>query len=107
MNNIHPTGIKVDRTARTITIEWNDEHTSVFSFDGLRVACPCVECKGGHANMGKPTPRSTVADAPQTDLQLEDIQVVGTYALQPSWSDGHTTGIYTWSLLRAIDPRLG
>lgn len=101
---IAPTGIQADRTQRTVTIKWNDGTQSRYSFDGLRLACPCVECKGGHANMGRPTPRAAVRDAPPTDLRLESLQLVGTYALQPTWSDGHSTGIYTWELLRAIDP---
>ncbi len=98
-----PTGVKADRTQRLITIQWNDGHTSQISFDGLRLACPCVECKGGHAHMGQPTPRETVRQAPTTDLQLVNLQLVGAYAIQPTWSDGHSTGIYTWELLRAID----
>jgi DUF971 family protein len=103
MITIKPTGIKADRTARTISIVWNDDHTSTFSFDGLRIACPCVECKGGHSNMGKATPASVVANAPVTDLELVDLQSVGAYAIQPTWSDGHSNGIYSWGLLRAID----
>lgn len=99
-----PTGIKADRTARTLSINWSDGSTSTYSFDGLRLACPCVECKGGHANMGRATAPSLVRDAPATDLQLANLQTVGAYALQPTWSDGHSTGIYTWDLLRAIDP---
>lgn len=106
MNTYLPTGIKANRVERTITITWNDGVASTFTFDGLRIACPCVECKGGHANMGKATPRSVVANAPVTDLQLESLQTVGPYALQPTWSDGHSTGIYTWTLLREIDPGL-
>ena len=77
---------------------------SGYSFDGLRLACPCVECKGGHANMGIATAPSVVRNAPNTGIELEDIQAVGSYALMPFWSDGHATGMYSWELLRALDP---
>jgi DUF971 family protein len=100
----HPTNIQADRTARRLTITWNDDHTTSYPFDGLRLACPCVECKGGHAKMGHVTPPSVVQNAPNLGIQLEDLQAVGSYALQPLWSDGHSTGMYTWELLRALDP---
>jgi DUF971 family protein len=103
-SNIHPTGVKADRNQRRVTISWSDGYDSTYSFDGLRLACPCVECKGGHANMGRATPRAAVRDAEDTGINLVDIQVVGSYALQPTWSDGHSTGLYSWELLRAIDP---
>lgn len=54
--------------------------------------------------MGNVTPPSVVRDAPNLGIQLENVQAVGSYALQPLWSDGHSTGMYTWELLRALDP---
>ncbi len=99
-----PTGVKADRNERRLHISWSDGHTSSYKFDGLRLACPCVECKGGHAQMGKVTPPSVVKNAPDLGIQLEQLIPAGSYALQPLWSDGHQTGIYTWELLRALDP---
>lgn len=52
---------------------------------------------------GPPDPR-TVRDARHNDLALKQIEQLGSYALQFFWSDGHSTGIYTWSLLRAACP---
>lgn len=101
---VRPLGVKADRTQRRIEIAWSDGHAGRFSFDGLRLACPCVECKGGHAHMGIPTNPAEVRAAPETDLQLVSLLPVGSYALQPTWSDGHSTGMYTWELLRALDP---
>lgn len=104
MEDFTATGIKADRNTRTITISWSDGHVSTFSFDGLRLACPCVSCKGGHVHMGTPTAPAAVRAAETTDLALEQLAPVGSYALQPLWSDGHSTGIYSWKLLRALDP---
>ena len=101
---MQPTGVKADRNQRRLSITWSDGHTSSYSFDGLRLACPCVECKGGHANMGNATPPSVVKNAPDLGIQLESLHPVGSYALQPIWSDGHSTGMYSWELLRALDP---
>ena len=99
-----PTNITADREKRQLFISWDDGHESVYPFDGLRAVCPCVECKGGHAHMGGPPDPKLVRDAPQTDLNLEQVSAVGSYALQFFWTDGHATGIYTWDLLRAACP---
>ena len=41
---------------------------------------------------------------PARSYDVRDMQVVGNYALQFTWSDGHTAGIYTWNYLRRICP---
>ena len=46
--------ISVGTEEQTMTIVWADEHRSAYSLEGLRLACPCVECAGGHDQMGKP-----------------------------------------------------
>ncbi|MCB8916603.1 MAG: DUF971 domain-containing protein [Ardenticatenaceae bacterium] len=99
-----PAGITADRNERILTITWGDGHVSRYSFAGLRAVCPCVECKGGHANMGGPPDPRVVRDTPPGDLNLEAIERMGSYALNFRWSDGHWTGIYTWEMLRAACP---
>jgi DUF971 family protein len=103
MNRTQPTGITADRQQRLLTITWADGHESRYPFAGLRAACPCVECKGGHANMGAPADPHTVRDA-SGDISLQRLEQVGAYALQLFWSDGHATGIYTWTYLRDACP---
>lgn len=99
-----PAGITADRNAKTLTIKWKDGHESTYSFAGLRAVCPCVECKGGHENMGGPPDPRIVRDAPDSDLTLDNVVQVGGYALQFQWTDGHSTGIYTWQMLRDACP---
>ena len=101
---IRPAAITADRKHKTVTITWNDGHESVYSFAGLRAVCPCVECKGGHAHMGGPPDPRVVRDAVDSSLDLQRIEQVGSYALQFFWSDGHSTGIYTWDVLRTACP---
>ena len=38
----------------------------------------------------------------QPDLKLVGMENIGTYAVQFSWSDGHSSGIFTWETLRAL-----
>ena len=99
-----PAGVKADRNERVLIIEWNDGHTSRLPFAGLRAVCPCVDCKGGHANMGGPPDPRIVRDTVNEDINLESVQAAGSYALQFHWNDGHWTGIYTWEMLRQADP---
>jgi DUF971 family protein len=103
MEKTDPTNVTADRQQRLLTISWADGHESCYPFAGLRVICPCVECKGGHEHMGGP-PDPKVVRAARSDINLERVEAVGAYALQFYWSDGHNHGIYTWSYLRDACP---
>ena len=106
MSEIRPTGITANRDTALLTIEWSDAHTSIYPFALVRRACPCAECRGGHANMGgTPDPdwfAIEIEDTPQT--RLHNIEPVGAYALTIEWEDGHHFGIYNWNYLRALCP---
>ncbi len=106
MTTLRPTGITADRKAGTMTIPWNDGHVSEYTFTWLREACPCAECRGGHENMGTiPEPQDDLFLIPLRDAretQLQDVQMMGNYAINPIWMDGHKHGIYNWAYLRAI-----
>ena len=99
MTTIRPTGVTADRHKRQLLIQWDTGTTCEYSFAGLRAICPCVECKGGHAHMGGPPDVAKLRQAQNELLTLENVQAVGSYALQFFWSDGHHTGIYTWEYL--------
>jgi DUF971 family protein len=103
---MRPLAVRADRQKRELTISWDDNHTSVYSFSLLRRACPCAECRGGHAGM-RPKPDPTVfsqgdEDSPAT--RLENVQAVGGYALSFVWEDGHHYGIFSWDYLRDLCP---
>ncbi len=106
MFDITPTGITADRPQGQLTVRWNDGHTSVYSFSLLRHACPCAECRGGHANM-RPDPDPLVFTLPDEDTpttHMRRLEAVGTYALTIEWEDGHHFGIYQWGYLRDLCP---
>jgi len=92
-----PRTIHADREARTLAIEWADGHATTYDFTGLRWLCPCAYCRG-EAGMPGWLDSSPTLTAEQT--RLVDLQLVGNYAVAPSWGDGHHTGYYTFLLLR-------
>jgi DUF971 family protein len=106
MSSPVPTNITANRQTRQAIIAWNDGHTSAYGFAFLRRACPCAECKGGHAQMGT-LPGPEVYALPDEDTpatRLRRIEAVGTYAMMIEWEDGHSYGIYNWLSLRAMCP---
>lgn len=66
----------------------------------LRRACPCASCQGEPDALGRVV-RPTVEWGPRA-FDLMDIQVVGGYAVQPRWGDGHATGIYSFPYLMKL-----
>lgn len=96
-----PGRIHADRGARTLDIEWADGHLTRYDFERLRWMCPCAFCRGEAGQPGWLDSDPTLTEAQVT---LTDVALVGQYALAPTWGDGHHTGYYTFSLLRASCP---
>jgi DUF971 family protein len=103
---LKPTSIQADRQKDVLTIHWNDGHTSHFGFTLLRAACPCASCRGGHENMrSTPDPAVFTIELPDTPaVHLEKAELVGAYAINFEWKDGHHYGIYNWAYLRDLCP---
>ncbi|HYC06430.1 MAG TPA: DUF971 domain-containing protein [Candidatus Binatia bacterium] len=92
-----PARIHADRAAGTLAIDWADGHHTEYGAIALRWLCPCAFCRGEAGLPGWLDSRP-VLDPEQT--RLVDIQLVGQYALAPTWGDGHHTGYYPFALLR-------
>ncbi len=103
---VKPKKIQVSKSAETLNIEWEDDFKSVYPLSGLRAACPCAECRGGHKNMstsGSPEMLEIPLEVGKSS-ELERVDLVGNYAIQLVWKDGHSYGIYSWEFLRDLDP---
>ncbi|MDE2857104.1 MAG: DUF971 domain-containing protein [Chloroflexota bacterium] len=101
-----PAKITLNKSAETLEILWDDGLRSGYPLSQLREACPCVECRGGHANMGLANaPDDLLELKPRRSYTITGLSPVGNYALQPTWDDGHETGIYTWEYLRLLSPQ--
>ena len=98
MQNLVPKRIK--RVSPTLTdMEWNDGHSSSYPSWYLRENCPCAECVDEFTGEKKIVPGSIPAT-----LERINVSLVGNYALQFEWSDNHSTGLYTYDLLRSLCP---
>ncbi|MDZ7714984.1 MAG: DUF971 domain-containing protein [Balneolaceae bacterium] len=98
-----PKSVEVRQSDEELYIEWADGHESLYSLFGLRKNCPCVECRGGHAQMGS-FDKSLFDVEPTQHYQIEGIRQVGNHAIRIEWSDGHNTGMYQWETLRELCP---
>jgi DUF971 family protein len=87
-----PTEIKLHQKSRILEIAFADGKTFRFPCEFLRVYSPSAEVRG-HG------PGQEVLQVGKKDVEIKQIEPVGTYAIQPTFSDGHDTGIYSWDLL--------
>lgn len=98
-----PAGIEVSNKEQVLEIIWADGKKSVYPLYGLRKNCPCVMCRGGHANMSNFEPEAFFEKNTRR-IEIRSMKQVGNHALQITWGDGHNTGMYRWETLRWLDP---
>lgn len=94
-----PTAVDLIRAENVLEIAWEDGGRSRATGAQLRWACPCAECKG---EMGLPGRLAQLDQLPEDELALDQVGLIGQYALQISFRSGHGTGIYTFSHLRNL-----
>lgn len=94
------TPTQVQPIGQELAIAWSDGTESYLRFEALRRACPCAAC-GGEPDVLGHVVRPQVVFTPQSFV-LTGFQIVGNYALQPTWADGHGTGLYTFPFLRRL-----
>ncbi len=82
-----------------VKILWEDGHESVYPARLLRLHCRCAVCVDELSGAPLLDPDSVPEDVHPTSLEL-----LGHYAIQPRFSDGHFTGIYSFELLRELCP---
>ncbi|OHB75639.1 MAG: hypothetical protein A2Z34_03340 [Planctomycetes bacterium RBG_16_59_8] len=82
-----------------LKIVWNDGHESLYHSPTLRLLCPCAQCVDEMSGKRIIRPEQVAAEVHPAALSL-----VGRYALNIAWSDGHASGIYTFERLRECCP---
>jgi len=106
-----PSSVKIHvSTGAGVDIAWADGHRSHFDFAYLRDLCPCATCNDQRAkrdSLSEASPAFRASPALpmfKPKPRAESAQAVGQYAIQISFSDGHSTGIYSYEHLRSICP---
>ena len=88
-----------------LAIVWNDGVESFFKLEDLRRACPCAAC-GGEPDVLGNISRPNVSYNDES-FQLAGFEIIGGYAVQPRWRDGHISGIYSFTYLRRLGQASG
>lgn len=91
----------IEETDAEVSVKWSDDAETLYNAPDLRRACPCAGCVHEWTGEKILKPES-VAD----DLTFSSIAVVGRYALNFNFSDGHDAGIYTFSYLRRLSEKI-
>src|SRR5262247_2211427 len=89
---IFPTEIKLHQKSRVMEIAFADGRSFRLPYEYLRVYSPSAEVRG-HG------PGQEVLQAGKRNVEIRSLEPVGSYAVQPQFSDGHNTGIYSWEYL--------
>ena len=87
-----PTALTVHQTTRVLEVGFDDGSNFKLPFELLRVYSPSAEVQG-HG------PGQEVLQTGKRDVEIVSLEAVGHYAVQPRFSDGHDTGIFSWDYL--------
>jgi DUF971 family protein len=87
-----PTGITLHQKSRVLEIVFSDRRSFRLPYEYLRVFSPSAEVRG-HG------PGQEVLQVGKSAVDIRALEPVGSYAVQPQFSDGHNTGIYSWDYL--------
>lgn len=93
--------LRIEPIGEELAIRWDDGQETFISLEKLRRYCPCAGCKGevdvmGNLHKGPEIPLKA------SSFQLQRLEWVGSYAIQPIWADGHNAGLFAFDYLSRI-----
>jgi DUF971 family protein len=96
-----PTEVSLSEDKRLLSVRWTDGADTRVSARTLRQLCPCAGCVDEWSNQ-----RTLDTTKIPEGITIDAVQPVGNYALQFNFSDGHSTGIYEWGMLRETSEKV-
>ena len=99
MNDKTPKDLHANSQSGELQITWEPDHIGYYPYRNLRLACACAACVDEMTGKRILDP----AIIPE-DILITKMQLVGNYAVKIVWSDGHDTGLYTWTRLAQLCP---
>ncbi len=94
-NSPQPTAITVHQESRVLEIGFDDGKLFRIPFELMRVYSPSAEVQG-HG------PGQEVLQTGKRNVSIDSLEAVGNYAVQPTFSDGHSSGIFSWEYLHYL-----
>jgi len=97
-----PSDLKVKLAEQKLVVTWADGSKVTYDLAILRRHCPCATCRGERDEpRAGPAPLTILKSDPR-QLKAVGAKLVGRYAIQLQWSDGHDTGIFDFQYLRTL-----
>jgi DUF971 family protein len=92
-----PTNIRALQAPQILELTWNNGRVDPLPYRLLRGECPCASCRDEWTG-------ARIIDPAQIpdDIRLEGMEPVGSYAVRLAWTDGHSSGLYTWENLQRL-----
>ncbi len=87
-----PLEIRLHQKSRVMELQFSDGRSFRLPYEFLRVYSPSAEVRG-HG------PGQEVLQTGKREVEIRSLEPVGSYAVQPVFSDGHSTGIYSWDYI--------
>jgi DUF971 family protein len=87
-----PTALTLHQSSRVLEVGFDDGQVFRIPFELMRVYSPSAEVQG-HG------PGQETLQTGKRDVGISQLEVVGHYAVQPTFTDGHDTGIFAWGYL--------
>ncbi len=96
----NPTGITLHNKSKVLEVSFADGQTFRIPFELMRVYSPSAEVQG-HG------PGQEVLQTGKREVAVIELSPVGNYAVQPKFSDGHDSGIFSWDYLYMLGSQQG
>jgi DUF971 family protein len=92
-----PSNIRAHQGRQALQLTWPDGLDRFLPYLSLRAECPCATCRNEWTGERILDPATI-----RPDIKLEGMEAVGSYAVRLVWNDGHSSGLFSWELLRSL-----
>ena len=100
MSDHQPTDIKLHQQSRILEVAFENDQVFELPCEYLRVYSPSAEVRGH-------SPEQSVLQVGKEQVNIQDIEPMGNYAVKLVFDDGHETGLYTWDYLYELGAAYG
>ena len=97
-----PSDLQVKLAEQRLQVTWADGSRCVYDLAVLRRHCPCATCRTEREQRSEAPTSLTILKSDPRNIRPTGAKLVGRYAIQFEWSDGHNTGIFDFRFLRTL-----